>query len=358
MKASYPLSEATRLQALYDYDVLDTAPETTFDDLCRIATLLCQTPIAAIGLIDDRRQWFKARIGLPMSEIRRDDALCAHAILQSAELTQVDDARADPRFADSALVSGAQQVRFYAAAALVSPKGEAIGTLTVMEPQVRSLTPLQGDALRMLARQVVLHLEARRVLAQQVRMAVERQHHLQLLEQHQRQLESLNTELQEQGTADGMTGLRNRRALEHILINEISRVARFDTTLSLLLVDLDHFRQYNERFGPEAGDDALRHIARLLLAHARPYDHVARYAGEEFVVVLPNTEAQEAMFVAERLRHAIESSTWAQQPISSSIGVATTDPAQDDAALVSHAELAMREARQRGGNQIVHFDAI
>ncbi|MDD2764267.1 MAG: PAS domain-containing protein [Opitutaceae bacterium] len=163
--SSIPTNEPARLSALTRYRILDTPPEAAFDDIARLAALICQTPMALITLVDKHRQWFKAAVGIKTRELPRECSFCAHAINRPTELMVVPDATADPRFSQNPLVQGAPHVRFYAGAPLVTPEGLALGALCVVDRQSRSLTPLQQEALRMLAGQVMSRLEQRRFLA-------------------------------------------------------------------------------------------------------------------------------------------------------------------------------------------------
>ncbi len=160
MKAPLPPDEAARLDALRQYQVLDTPPEPEFDDLTQLAAYICGTPIAILGLIDRERQWFKASVGVSGSESPREFSLCAHTILEP-DLVVVPDVAADARFANNPAVQGEPPVRFYAGVPLVTPTGHGIGTLCVVDREPRQLSPEQQDALRRLARQAVAHLEAR-----------------------------------------------------------------------------------------------------------------------------------------------------------------------------------------------------
>ena len=126
--AALPPDEAARLAALRRLGVLDTPPDTALDDLARVAALLCGTPMALVSLVDQHRQWFKARVGFEACESARDAAFCAHAILETA-LLEVADTQADPRFADNPLVTGPPHVRFYAGVPLRDGDGLALGTL-------------------------------------------------------------------------------------------------------------------------------------------------------------------------------------------------------------------------------------
>ena len=163
--AARPGNEAERLSALEAYRILDTAPEPVFDDLVAIAAHICGAPMSLITLIDDSRQWFKARVGLELAETRREHAFCAHAILDTVPLV-VTDATTDSRFADNPYVVDDPSIRFYAGAPLTTPDGHALGTLCVLDRVPRELTPDQLAALQALARQATALLEWRRTMAQ------------------------------------------------------------------------------------------------------------------------------------------------------------------------------------------------
>jgi len=157
--------ERDRLAALMGYDVLDTLPEAAFDDIVFLASVICNTPIALISLVDESRQWFKARVGFEMEETSREEAFCAHAILQPEEILVVPDALEDPRFATNPLVTESPGIRFYAGVPLNNPQGLPLGTLCTMDSVPRRLTNEQGRALAALSREVMVHLELRRTVS-------------------------------------------------------------------------------------------------------------------------------------------------------------------------------------------------
>ena len=161
MTAPTPPSEKKRLSVLWQYEVLDTVPEEVFDDLTELAAWICEAPIALISLVDEKRQWFKSKVGTSVNETSRDISFCTHAINQ-ADLFIVPDATLDTRFANSPLVTSEPKIRFYAGAPLITPDGYALGTLCVIDKVPRNLRPEQQQALRILARHVVSQLELRR----------------------------------------------------------------------------------------------------------------------------------------------------------------------------------------------------
>jgi two-component sensor histidine kinase len=159
------LTESDRLAALRSYRILDTLPEPEFDDLVQLAARACQTPVALISLIDERRQWFKAQVGLGVRETPLDRSICLNAMLLPG-LTIVPDLTEDPRFVGNPLVTGEPHLRFYAGAVLRTPDGVPLGALCVLDHMPRDLTQEQASTLTMLARQVMSQLELRRAIAE------------------------------------------------------------------------------------------------------------------------------------------------------------------------------------------------
>ncbi len=161
-----PEHDENRLRALRSYEVLDTLPEQLYDDITRLASEICQTPIALISLVDEGRQWFKSHHGLAASETPRDYSYCAHAINEPGKLFEVEDAFEDERFADNPLATGEPHVRFYSGAPLQDKDGHVLGTLCVIDHQPKTLTPAQRECLWALSRQVVSLLQLRKESAE------------------------------------------------------------------------------------------------------------------------------------------------------------------------------------------------
>lgn len=158
--APLPSNEAERLAELRKYNILDTEPEAAFSGMTQLAAYICQTPFAAISLVDEHRQWFKAIVGADVSETPRDIAFCAHTILTPDPMV-IPNVLEDDRFFDNPVVAGLLNLRFYAGVPLVTPAGFRLGTLCVFDQQPRQLTQQQIDAIKTLANSVMAHLDLR-----------------------------------------------------------------------------------------------------------------------------------------------------------------------------------------------------
>ncbi len=477
MKAALPGNEAARLRAVQQTRLLDTQPEDEFDSLVRLASVVCNTPMALLTLVDDRRQWFKARVGLDVEETDRDIAFCAHTILEP-DLFLVQDALQDPRFAQNPLVTGDPGIRFYAGVPLSAGDGLRVGTLCVIDRLPRDLSSGQRDALILLAEQANKQINVRRQqnaltqaiaensvveqelrksqslfhafmdhapfvafmkdadgrfvyynrhlaerfsinrqewlgktdadlwpleLAEQVRkndlivrrewttlvvdeqvnpteatptlwrsykfpfrdvngaeyvagfavnMTVEREAEQQI-QIYQEALIAANKKLQSMATTDDLTNLLNRRAFDMALDREFSIWLRNSLPLSLLIVDIDDFKSFNDSFGHEEGDRILRHVAGVMQRCFRSSDVVARYGGEEFAVLLPNTSWPAAAESAERLRLAVKSIEVATRQVSISIGISTLHSTSlTKPEFVRCADDALYEAKRLGKDRV------
>jgi len=164
-EAPLPANEKERLLDLQSYDILDTPDEEAFDEIARIASIIFDMPIALVSLVDQERQYFKARVGLEARETHRNLAFCAHAILDSKVMV-VEDAAEDQRFVDNALVTEDPRIRFYAGAPLITDEGNNLGTLCVIDTKPRTITPQQEAILQALAHRVISEMKLRRANTQ------------------------------------------------------------------------------------------------------------------------------------------------------------------------------------------------
>ena len=365
---SLPNEEEARVAALHTYGILDTLPEAAYDDIARLAAQVCQTPMAGISLVDAQRQWFKCCVGASLTQTPRDISFCTHA-LEQGDVLEVPDTWQEERFRDNPLVTGAPYLRFYAGAPLCTAEGLALGTLCVMDTSPRQLSPAQRQALYALGQQVVQQMELRRHLAQARQHIADRcqreqemttqlqqaQEHNTRMQAQQRQLSQSNGALLERASTDSLTGLKNHGCFQETLQAALSFAQRQSVALSVILLDVDRFKTYNDTFGHPAGDAVLRQIASLLQQQTRAEDLVARYGGEEFGLVLLGTNAAGAIELAQRMRAALEDYAWPLGALTASFGAATCHLAiLTPAELVGAADEALYAAKAAGRNCVRH----
>jgi len=217
MKAPLPVGEAARLQALRDYGLMDTPPEPAFDEIVALAGYLFRAPIALIPLLDEKRQWFKARTGLDVTEIPREHAFCSYTILEPDGMV-VPDALADPRFASNPLVLGKPGIRFYAGTPLTTREGHALGTLCVIDTKPRPHPePEQQQALQTLGRHLMAQIEVRYSSAFLAKA---------LLERRQAELEQQNRILEHDRELNRLSESKDRfmAMLAHELRNPLASI--------------------------------------------------------------------------------------------------------------------------------------
>lgn len=357
MNPPIPANEQERLSALRSLNILDTPSEPAYDDLTKLAAFVCDAPMASISLIDEDRQWFKSKVGLDLPGTPRSISFCGHAINQD-DLFVVEDATKDTRFQENPLVLDTPGIRFYAGMPIISPDGFNVGTLCVLDRQPRELTEEKKVALRVLARQVASHFQIRQQVEALRESHAKRMRVEQKLRDSQAKLREVNARLMELVTTDPLTEVKNRRAFDEQLQNLWKTSARSQSPLSLLMVDVDHFKKINDTFGHEAGDEVLKQIAKTLQHATRSTDVTARYGGEEFAILLPSTPIDAATLFAEHLRETIASLPWEGAVLTVSIGVASDTASSSGRGicrLVQNADAALYESKRAGRNCVVRF---
>ncbi len=272
LKPPLPLNETQRLLSLHSLRILDTPSEERFDRITRMAQRMFGVEICLISLVDSNRQWFKSKQGLEVCETSREISFCGHAILNE-DVFIVGDARKNPRFEDNPLVTGEPFIRFYAGCPIRGPQGHRIGTLCLIDPSPRGLTIDEQATLKDLAALVEDELK-----------------------------------VTAQATVDELTEVANRRGFNTVASHMLSLCRRTETGAELIYFDLDGFKAVNDELGHEAGDDILRHFARLLIKCFRAADVVARLGGDEFVVLMTAAKqsADKALSRLEKLAESEE----------------------------------------------------
>jgi len=262
--------EEGRLAALHRLDALHTAPEEPFEKIVNLVRTVLSVPMATVTLVERNRQWFKAQRGMPSQETPRSISFCTHTI-QQREALVVTDARLDPRFADSPLVTSAPFIRSYAGIPLRTPEGYNIGALCAVDTKPRTFSAAELAILANLASIVMDELELRLIAGR-----------------------------------DHLTGALTRRGFVEEAAKELARYERSGRPGALVLLDVDHFKSINDNYGHPAGDQVLRQLAEVCGAVMRPADSFGRIGGEEFALLLPDVDAGDAFAAAERFRCVIE----------------------------------------------------
>lgn len=342
-----PYYEPQRMRAVQRYEILDTAPDGVFDRIVHLASQLFHVPMAAIGIVDANRVWFKARSGFDLQQAPRETWPCAAAILKPT-VWLVEDAQRDSGLRENPHVTGAPGFRFYAGAPLTTIDGYNVGTLALLDRQPRTLSASEISGLQDLASLAMHELE--------LRVAARRTWELEetLLDKILREKQSTEYIARH----DHVTGLANRRMLDESIAVEIDRVRRHGGALSLMMADIDHFRQINDRLGHSVGDEVLQRFGELLRAQVRPTDIVARFEADEFVALMPHTALAEACKTSERIRGTLSGNSFgpAGRPVTVSLGVAELMPEESSESLLRRARAALTRAKQSSRDKVMTAD--
>lgn len=315
-KPQLPDNEEQRLRTLHSLKVLDTAPEERFDRLTRLAQHVFDMPVALVSLVDENRQWFKSCQGLDAEQTSRSVSFCGHAILGDSAFV-IEDAKADPRFADNPLVTGPPHVRFYAGYPISYLDGSKLGTLCLIDHQPRQFTERDQLILEDIAKIAEAELQAL-----------------------------------ELATVDELTGIYNRRGFLSAAAQAMSLCRRQQLPLTLVFIDLNEFKPINDRFGHAEGDKALKLFAALLEEVCRETDLVARMGGDEFVLLLANADQPAVEKVLKRFSQLVDKANQAQQlgyAISFSYGMVPMDMTKHKQLtdLIAEGDALMYERKQQ-----------
>ena len=332
-------AELARLEELNSYQILDSLPEQEYDDIALLSAQICQMPMSTVAFVDEERKWHKAKFGLDKEFVPRDFAICSHTIC-SDKLLIVEDTHEHDVFKDIGIVNNPPFVRFYAGIPLINNKGYALGTLCVVDTKPNCIDEQQIHALQALARQTMALLELRKSLL--------------ISQQLQRQVRLHNSELESLSQMDELTKLYNRRVLDRELSRELRRSKRYGGEFSLLMLDIDNFKELNDSQGHAVGDIALIAIAKLLMQESRDTDFCIRFGGDEFIILMSNTNAQQAQDIAHRIRIRVEQCNEQLSFLTLSIGIAHVDNFNlTETLILELADKGLYQAKRAGRNNVV-----
>mgnify|MGYP000244661248 CR=1 FL=1 len=332
-------SELARLEEINSYQILDSLPEQEYDDIALLSAQICNMPMSTVAFIDESKKWHKAKFGLDKDYVSRDFAICSYTIC-GTDILIVEDTHQHDVFKHIGIVNNPPFVRFYAGVPLINNNGYALGTLCVVDTKPNSLNDEQVHALQALARQTMVLLELRKSLL--------------ISEQLQQQVRLHNSKLESLSQTDELTQLYNRRVLDRELSRELKRSQRYGGEFSLLMLDIDNFKNLNDTYGHSVGDIALINIAQLLTKESRDTDFCIRFGGDEFIILMSNTSAQQAENIANRIRISVDDCTGHLNFLTLSIGIAHIDNFNvTEGLIIELADKGLYQAKREGRNRVV-----
>src|SRR2546422_429712 len=337
-KPPLPSDESIRLAKLNALGIIYSPAEERFDRITKLARTGFGVPIALITLVSEKCQWFKSSQGSTAAETSREISLCAHAILQDDTFV-VPDASQDPDFSDNPLVTGEPFIRFYAGHPL-KYEGSAMGTLCIIDRVPRQLSPSELETLRNLAAWAENELKTT------------------ALGEAQTQLLKELDETKRITLIDPLTKVWNRNGMDVLMHREIERARRERQRVVLMMLDVDNFKDVNDRYGHHAGDVALKEIAQRIRLSVRPSDVIVRYGGDEFLLFAADCPVEMSKILAQRILsrvrdEPIEADT-TKFNVSMTIGVSSAVATKelDAERLTKLADKALYHAKAAGRNCI------
>lgn len=321
------INDPNRLSVLRDLAILDTPPEPAYDEIARLASTCCRSPIAAVNFVDHDRHWTKASVGVEGGQgasVSADLSFCAATVVTDGGVLTLEDTSKSEEWKTHPFVTGPPSIGFYAGASIVSA-GEPIGVVCIFGDEPREVDREEQEALVALANQVSTHLELRK----------------------------RNADLQDLAVTDPLTGLANRTLLFDRLEMARAQHDRNGTDVGVLFCDVDDFKLVNDRWGHELGDLLLCQIADRLQKASRSGDTVARLGGDEFVLVCPSLGKPEELDTIvqriERIVHTPDPQADEDVALAArlSIGAAILRQGESAASLLGRADAAMYVAKSK-----------
>jgi diguanylate cyclase (GGDEF)-like protein len=328
-----------KIANIHSLDLFYTPLEERFERITRIARRAMQVPVAAITLLNDEKQWFKSAAGWGISELPREHGICRFTVEEN-RLVTIGDTSKDSRSAQSPIVVSAPRFRAYAGQPLADEHGNAAGTFCVFDLKPREFTAAD--------RQTMADLGA---LAQRELLSDR------LSDAHSELTAKLSVARRE-SMMDPLTRLWNRRGASVLLKSAFAAADQRGTPLTLALLDLDNFKRVNDSYGHQIGDEVLRKVASRLISAVRSNDMVCRIGGDEFLILMSETDARAASQVAERIRRAVTDTAVPTRDgtmtMSVSVGCTVRQPKDTSPVeeLLERADQALLQSKAGGRNRV------
>jgi diguanylate cyclase (GGDEF)-like protein len=328
-----------KIANIHSLDLFYTPLEERFERITRLARRALQVPVAAITLLNEEKQWFKSAAGWGIAELPRAHSICRITVDEN-RLVAIGDTVKDSRVAASPIVVSAPRFRAYAGHPLADEHGNVAGTFCVLDLKPREFSAAD--------RQTVTDLAA----MTQREMLSDR-----LSDAHAALTAKLSVARRE-AMMDPLTRLWNRRGASVLLKSSFATADQRGTPLTLALLDLDNFKRINDSYGHQIGDEVLRKVASRLVGAVRNNDFVCRIGGDEFLIVMTETDARAAAQVAERIRRAVTDTAVPTRdgtlPMSVSVGCTVRQPqdVQPVEQLLERADQALLASKAGGRNRV------
>lgn len=337
-----PQFDQQKSEVLQRYDILSAAENFDSDQAACTLSLVLGVPIVIAAVNERYRGWFRCATGIENHRLSGLQNYCAHAHL-SRHAFAVEDVRRDGYLADEAKASGFEDLVFFAGAPLNDPHGKRLGTLCLMDTKPRLLSKLELQILESFARLVSQDI----CLRSAGRYAVNDLIHA----------EEDRCTLYDMAMSDPLTKALNRRAFFRFTEREFRRAVRHGTSMAVLTIDIDHFKQVNDIHGHAVGDQVLAQLVEVLSSGTRDEDIIGRIGGEEFAMVFPETTVEKAVRLAERLREDVKALVFesAVGSFSISISVGVSEPLRNERDIsfaLKRSDTALYEAKRSGRDQV------
>ena len=320
-----------------------TPIEERFERLTRLARRALSVPVAAITFLNDEKQWFKSVAGWSVTELPNDHSFCP-ITLAAGELTVFEDTRQDTLVAGHPLVTKGPQFRFYAGLPLTDENNDLCGTFCIFDQKPRQLSQQDRSTLEDLAA-----IAQREIVGEHMRSI------------HSSLMTKLGTARRE-SMMDPLTRLWNRRGASVMVKGALDASRRQHSSVGIAILDLDNFKRINDTHGHQTGDEVLRKTALRLIQSIRSHDCVCRLGGDEFLLLMKDTDAEAARLTAERVRrNLVESPIPTRQgelSISTSVGytVQSGDHEISVEDLIDRADKALLKSKSLGRDRVVAID--
>jgi diguanylate cyclase (GGDEF)-like protein len=338
IRASTSAGETARLVSLSASDLFGISKDYVFDCITNVGAQLFSAPVCSLVLADAEQNWFNSRAALDVRETFRNKSFCKDVVADSEPIV-IEDTLLDARFAGD-LLSVTSQIRFYAGHPIRGSNGAALGTLCLLDFKPRDFPPDQQRLLQELVFLTELSLFSRGITSAQ------------------KALVAKLSVARHESLIDPLLRIWNRGGITTILNQQYESSREQRVPFSILMADIDHFKKINDRHGHITGDTVLKAVTAVLQAAMRVDDELGRYGGEEFIAILPNTNAANAEELARRLNESVAELSvdthTGSVGCTVSIGVAEWAPSRLESiqALVHRADAALLSAKQCGRNRV------